>query len=103
MQVLDELRQGVTKLRKVERQSKMSIEYELTPYEILMEDIRQQKYTLKKVCIDVLFALFCPVFRFVLSLLTHWLALLTTVSCCSTQKTVKLLLRFSGKLASGKI
>jgi len=49
MQVLDELRQGVTKLRKVERQTKMSIEYELTPYEILMEDIRQQKYTLKKV------------------------------------------------------
>ena len=49
MQVLDELRQGVTKLRKVERHTKMSVEYELTPYEILMEDIRQKKYTLKKV------------------------------------------------------
>ncbi|XP_076808239.1 protein spire homolog 1-like isoform X2 [Clavelina lepadiformis] len=48
IQVLDDLRLGVTKLRKVEKRT-VSIEYELTPYEILMEDIRRKKYTLKKV------------------------------------------------------
>uniref|UniRef100_H2ZQL9 KIND domain-containing protein n=1 Tax=Ciona savignyi TaxID=51511 RepID=H2ZQL9_CIOSA len=49
MQVLDQLRKGVTRLKKVEQQTRNSVEYELTPYEILMEDIRQKKYTLKKV------------------------------------------------------
>ncbi|XP_039255423.2 protein spire homolog 1-like isoform X1 [Styela clava] len=49
-QVVSDLRFGV-KLRKVEGHER-NIEYELTPYEILMKDIRQRKYTLKKISID---------------------------------------------------
>ncbi|KAM5157212.1 protein spire homolog 1 isoform 1-T1 [Mantella aurantiaca] len=53
VQVMRDLRNGV-KLKKVqERQYDMlSIEYELTPYEMLMDDIRSKRYTLKKVMVQ---------------------------------------------------
>ncbi|EAT42147.1 AAEL006302-PA [Aedes aegypti] len=50
MQVVDELRRGV-RLKKINF-SRTPIEYELTPYEILMEDIRSRKYNLRKVMVD---------------------------------------------------
>jgi spire len=44
-----ELRTGV-KLKKVQtKYEKRSIEYELTPYEIMMDDLRRRRYTLNKV------------------------------------------------------
>ncbi|XP_077126275.1 protein spire homolog 1 isoform X6 [Ranitomeya variabilis] len=53
VQVMRDLRNGV-KLKKVqERQYNMlSIEYELTPYEMLMDDIRSKRYTLRKVMVQ---------------------------------------------------
>ncbi|XP_053672476.1 protein spire [Anopheles nili] len=50
MQVVDELRRGV-RLKKINF-SRTPIEYELTPYEILMEDIRSRKYNLRKVMVN---------------------------------------------------
>lgn len=50
VQVMGELRTGV-KLKKVNF-SKAPIEYELTPYEILMKDIRNCKYNLRKIMIN---------------------------------------------------
>ncbi|XP_065200343.1 protein spire isoform X2 [Planococcus citri] len=50
MQVIRELRHGV-KLKKVVY-SRTPIEYELTPYEILMEDIRSRRYKLNKVMVN---------------------------------------------------
>ncbi|KAL1496946.1 hypothetical protein ABEB36_007991 [Hypothenemus hampei] len=50
VQVMSELRTGV-KLKKV-NYSKAPIEYELTPYEILMKDIRNCKYNLRKIMVD---------------------------------------------------
>ncbi|XP_040162015.1 protein spire isoform X5 [Anopheles arabiensis] len=50
MQVVDELRRGV-RLKKINF-SRAPIEYELTPYEILMEDIRSRKYNLRKVMVN---------------------------------------------------
>nr|XP_033790009.1 protein spire homolog 1 isoform X2 [Geotrypetes seraphini] len=54
VQVMRDLRNGV-KLKKVqERQyNPLSIEYELTPYEMLMDDIRSKRYTLRKVQGDI--------------------------------------------------
>ncbi|XP_018333310.1 protein spire [Agrilus planipennis] len=49
MQVMAELRTGV-KLKKV-HYSKAPIEYELTPYEILMKDIRSCRYNLRKIMV----------------------------------------------------
>ncbi len=47
-----QLRRGV-QLKKVETVSAgHSVEYELTPYEILMEDIRSRRYTLNKVMVS---------------------------------------------------
>ncbi|XP_056377503.1 protein spire homolog 1 isoform X2 [Hyla sarda] len=53
VQVMRDLRNGV-KLKKVqERQYNMlPIEYQLTPYEMLMDDIRSKRYTLRKVMIQ---------------------------------------------------
>ncbi len=51
MQVIHELRNGV-KLRKVSDDSyilRRHIEFELTPFEILLDQIRAKKYNLKKV------------------------------------------------------
>ncbi|XP_036329470.1 protein spire-like [Rhagoletis pomonella] len=50
VQVIDELRRGV-RLKK-NNYSRTPIEYELTPYEILMEDIRSKKYQLRKVMVN---------------------------------------------------
>ncbi|XP_072158706.1 protein spire isoform X2 [Bemisia tabaci] len=50
VQVIRELRHGV-KLKKVSY-SRTPIEYELTPYEILMDDIRSRRYKLNKVMVD---------------------------------------------------
>jgi spire-like protein len=50
VQVVHELRHGV-KLKKVDY-SRTPIEYELTPYEILMDDIRSRRYKLNKVMVD---------------------------------------------------
>ncbi|XP_075211533.1 spire type actin nucleation factor isoform X2 [Lycorma delicatula] len=50
VQVIRELRHGV-QLKKV-CYSRRPIEYELTPYEILMEDIRSRRYKLNKVMVD---------------------------------------------------
>lgn len=56
-----DLRDGV-KLKKVqERQyNPLPIEYQLTPYEMLMDDIRSKRYKLRKVMVNVL--LFCQGF-----------------------------------------
>ncbi|XP_030068251.1 protein spire homolog 1 isoform X5 [Microcaecilia unicolor] len=53
VQVMRDLRNGV-KLKKVqERQyNPLPIEYELTPYEMLMDDIRSKRYTLRKVMVQ---------------------------------------------------
>lgn len=51
MQVIRDLRQGV-KLKKVKFSHGPPIEYELTPYEILMDDIRSRRYKLNKVMVD---------------------------------------------------
>ncbi|TNN85671.1 Protein spire 1 [Liparis tanakae] len=52
VQVMRDLRDGV-KLKKVqERQyNQLPIEYQLTPYEMLMDDIRSQRYKLRKVMV----------------------------------------------------
>ena len=55
MQVLQQLRRGV-KLKEAEagetrQRHRIPIEYELTPYEILMDDIRLRKFTLKEVLV----------------------------------------------------
>ena len=47
---MSQLRNGV-KLKKVDF-TKTPIEYALTPYEILMDDIRSRRYNLKKGNID---------------------------------------------------
>ncbi|XP_050794766.1 protein spire homolog 1 isoform X1 [Gopherus flavomarginatus] len=53
VQVMRDLRDGV-KLKKVqERQyNPLPIEYQLTPYEMLMDDIRSKRYTLRKVMVN---------------------------------------------------
>ncbi|KAJ8273264.1 hypothetical protein GJAV_G00099560 [Gymnothorax javanicus] len=53
VQVMRDLRTGV-KLKKVqERQyDPLPIEYQLTPYEMLMDDIRSQRYQLRKVMVN---------------------------------------------------
>lgn len=54
VQVMRDLRDGV-KLKKVqERQyNPLPIEYQLTPYEMLMDDIRAKRYKLRKVMVCV--------------------------------------------------
>ncbi|MEQ2206104.1 Protein spire 1 [Xenoophorus captivus] len=51
--VMRDLREGV-KLKKVqERQyNPLPIEYQLTPYEMLMDDIRSKRYKLRKVMVS---------------------------------------------------
>ncbi|XP_051520640.1 protein spire homolog 1-like isoform X2 [Myxocyprinus asiaticus] len=53
VQVMRDLRHGV-KLKKVqERQyNPLAIEFQLTPYEMLMDDIRSQRYKLRKVMVN---------------------------------------------------
>jgi hypothetical protein len=50
MQIIHELRNGI-KLRKVSESEKYKrhIEYELTPFEILLDQIRTRQYRLRKV------------------------------------------------------
>lgn len=48
--MIHELRNGV-KLKKVDY-SRTPIEFEMTPYEILMDDIRSRRYKLNKVMVD---------------------------------------------------
>ncbi|XP_075962369.1 protein spire homolog 1 isoform X2 [Anarhichas minor] len=52
VQVMRDLRDGV-KLKKVQerRYNPLPIEYQLTPYEMLMDDIRSQRYKLRKVTV----------------------------------------------------
>lgn len=54
VQVMRDLRNGV-KLKKVqERQyNPLPIEYQLTPYEMLMDDIRSKRYKLRKVMVRI--------------------------------------------------
>ncbi|KAG9272092.1 hypothetical protein AMEX_G13042 [Astyanax mexicanus] len=53
VQLMKELRQGV-KLKKVEEQpfDPLPTEFSLTPFEMLMQDIRSRKYKLRKVMVD---------------------------------------------------
>ncbi|GAB1301833.1 Protein spire homolog 1 [Apodemus speciosus] len=53
VQVMRDLRNGV-KLKKVRQRqcSPLPIEYQLTPYEMLMDDIRCKRYTLRKVMVN---------------------------------------------------
>ncbi|KAM4706277.1 protein spire homolog 1 isoform 3-T3 [Rhinophrynus dorsalis] len=53
VQVMRDLRNGV-KLKKVQdrQYNLLPIEYELTPYEMLMDDIRSKRYTLRKVMVQ---------------------------------------------------
>lgn len=53
MQIMRELRHGV-KLKKVQATITHPVEYELTPYEILMDDLRYKRYTLNKVQVSTL-------------------------------------------------
>jgi spire-like protein len=50
MQVLQQLRHGV-RLKSVTGSGSKDYEFELTPYEILMEDIRTRRYRLNKVMV----------------------------------------------------
>ncbi|KAJ6645772.1 Protein spire [Pseudolycoriella hygida] len=50
MQVVDELRRGV-RLKKLDY-ARPSMEFQLTPYEALMQDIRNRKYNLRKVMVN---------------------------------------------------
>lgn len=52
VQIMRELRHGV-KLKKVEHVHLPPVEYELTPYEVLMEDIRSRRYTLNKIMVSI--------------------------------------------------
>lgn len=53
MQVIHELRNGI-KLRKVStNELKRHIEYELTPFEILLDQIRSRRYSLRKVAVGL--------------------------------------------------
>lgn len=51
-----DLREGV-KLKKVQERhyNPLPIEYQLTPYEMLMDDIRSKRYKLRKVMVSVQF------------------------------------------------
>uniref|UniRef100_A0A8C0Y1L4 Spire-type actin nucleation factor 2 n=1 Tax=Cyprinus carpio carpio TaxID=630221 RepID=A0A8C0Y1L4_CYPCA len=53
VQLMKELRQGV-KLKKVEEQpfNPLPTEFSLTPFEMLMQDIRSRKYKLRRVVVD---------------------------------------------------
>lgn len=53
VQVMRDLRNGV-KLKKVQQRqyNPLPIEYQLTPYEMLMDDIRCKRYTLRKVMVN---------------------------------------------------
>lgn len=51
IQVIRELRHGV-KLKKVDQDSIHNTEYELTPYEMLLDDIRSRRYKLNKVMVN---------------------------------------------------
>uniref|UniRef100_A0A2K6PPX0 Spire type actin nucleation factor 1 n=1 Tax=Rhinopithecus roxellana TaxID=61622 RepID=A0A2K6PPX0_RHIRO len=53
VQVMRDLRNGV-KLKKVQERhyNPLPIEYQLTPYEMLMDDIRCKRYTLRKVMVN---------------------------------------------------
>lgn len=53
VQVMRDLRNGV-KLKKVQerRYDPLPIEFQLTPYEMLMEDIRGRRYTLRRVMVS---------------------------------------------------
>ena len=52
MQVMRQLRHGV-KLKKMEQpESEQPREFELTPYEMLMEDIASRRYNLSKVTVS---------------------------------------------------
>ncbi len=50
MQCMQDLRNGV-KLKKT-NYTKTPVEYELTPYEMLMDDIRSKRYKLNRVAVD---------------------------------------------------
>ena len=55
MMVLQSLRHGV-KLKKVEREREIErapIEFGMTPYEILMDDIRSRRYQLNKIMVGL--------------------------------------------------
>ncbi|CAG5128873.1 unnamed protein product, partial [Candidula unifasciata] len=51
VQVTRSLRQGV-RLKKVEHTSLPPLEFELTPFEMLLEDIRSRRYTLHKIMVN---------------------------------------------------
>ena len=54
VQIMRELRQGV-RLRKVEHVQLTPLEYELTPFEILLEDIRLGRYKLNRIMVRFYF------------------------------------------------
>ncbi|KAK3796248.1 hypothetical protein RRG08_006818 [Elysia crispata] len=51
VQVMRSLRQGV-RLKKVEHVHLPPLEYELTPFEMILEDIRSRRYTLTKIMVN---------------------------------------------------
>lgn len=72
-----DLRHGV-KLKKVqERQyNPLPIEYQLTPYEMLMDDIRSKRYKLRKVMVMgflLLYFLFSFIYSNFIILVTLWI------------------------------
>ncbi|XP_050399142.1 protein spire homolog 1 isoform X2 [Patella vulgata] len=51
VQIMRQLRQGV-RLKKVEHVNFTPVEFELTPFEILLEDIRSRRYALHKIMVN---------------------------------------------------
>lgn len=51
VQVMRSLRQGVH-LKKVEHVTLPALEYELTPFEVILEDIRSRRYSLQKIMVN---------------------------------------------------
>lgn len=66
--MMRELRQGV-RLKKVEHIHLPPVEFELTPFEILLEDIRTRRYTLNKVQVRKLTSLYEVIIVFDLNVL----------------------------------
>lgn len=53
VQIMRELRHGVHLKKAQHHQHAAPVEYELTPFEVLLEDIRTRRYTLNKIMVSV--------------------------------------------------
>lgn len=95
-----DLREGV-KLKKVqERQyNPLPIEYQLTPYEMLMDDIRSKRYKLRKVMVSDF--LFCDM-KFDGINTSNWKGNVTAVSGSSNKNFIGDHSYITGQKGNGK-